>query len=246
MVLRGGLRSVVMLIVALWIAMPARAQACNCLDGQICGKGSVGNPFRCCDIDHDSCMTRGDPCPTTRCDPSPACCILLNCTAGEQCSSATDTCVTFRSTCDGGVDAQSTDAAGHDAAGPTSTEAGPPADASGADAASRGGRATDVDGNAGGRGASGTRSSHDGSARGAGGAATPSDGGGAGAASGESLDGSLGPDLRGVEHTDASGCGCHAASTAAGGRSSSWPLLAAAFVGRGRRRRGGGQRGPTA
>lgn len=52
------------------------AVACNCADGKVCGTGTFGDPFRCCNLASDTCTSHPDynPCRPWRCSTRPDCC----------------------------------------------------------------------------------------------------------------------------------------------------------------------------
>ena len=72
--------------------------ACGCGPAGVCGTGTSGDPFRCCNISEDTCATASgsNPCTPSRCSVEPDCCFDFNCadpTVLSNCGAASFTCV---------------------------------------------------------------------------------------------------------------------------------------------------------
>lgn len=70
--------------------------ACTCTDGRVCGTGTNGDPFRCCNPSNDSCVHSQlfHPCQPWRCATRPTCCafIFASCTSDVDCGGRPGSC----------------------------------------------------------------------------------------------------------------------------------------------------------
>jgi hypothetical protein len=93
----GVARALLSLVIFLGAHADGAAQTgCSCTDGKVCGTGTLGDPFRCCDLAKDSCdgTSGNNPCKPFRCAVEPSCCLFLldSCTSDADCGGRAGSC----------------------------------------------------------------------------------------------------------------------------------------------------------
>jgi outer membrane protein assembly factor BamB len=77
-------------------APPSAPNGCSCSDGRVCGTGTPGDPFRCCNVAQDTCNTVGpnNPCRPRRCAVEPSCCVYYfePCFSDSECGGRPGSC----------------------------------------------------------------------------------------------------------------------------------------------------------